>query len=457
VFVKGSYLGGGVPGEPRPAIADGAGARRIGASVAASLAGKAAEMVTLLLLATVVPRLLGPADYGRFSVPLTIVTIGSLALTLGGPTLMARFVPAAAPEDRVALARAIGGRLARGRAAQLAALAAAALAAVAWDPQRFPPLVTGLVVGALALNVATTLALQVTLGLGRTGAWSVRYPVQNAVLIVAVLALHPVAGATGATVAILISAVVGAGFGVAVAGPVIGAAVPSVAVPAGAIRFGALQAAGAALVQFSHRGGVLAVALLAASPSETGFAALAIGIALGVTYAVLQAFTVALPHLADGDGAASGPTDAAEAGLRRLAGGLLAALVPAAALLALVLDAAVPAVFGDGYEGAVSAFVPALALVVLAPLNALAVQAAALRLLPEVALASGLASALAFVIVALAAVPAWGAAGGTAAALAGAAAGALVSLWRLPGAAGARLGGASLAGAAAVLVLAVVA
>jgi hypothetical protein len=53
--------------------------------IAASVAGKAVEMATLVLPATVVPRALGPSDYGRFAVALTIVTLGSLALTLGGP------------------------------------------------------------------------------------------------------------------------------------------------------------------------------------------------------------------------------------------------------------------------------------------------------------------------------------------------------------------------------------
>jgi O-antigen/teichoic acid export membrane protein len=438
----------------------------LGGAVAGSLAGKAAEMVTLVLLATVVPRALGPADYGRFSVPLTIVTIGSLALTLGGPTLMARFVPAAPAETRVALARSIGARLARGRAAQVGVVAALALAAVAWAPDVVHPLETTLVVAALALNVATSLALQVTLGLGRTGAWSTRYPLQNAVLVACVLALHPLAGVPGTVVAILLSAVAGLTLAAVVASPVVLDRRPRVPVPPGAIRFGALQAAGAALVQFSHRGGVLAVALLAGSADETGYAALALGIALGVTYAVLQAFTVTLPHLAtagpDRAGAAASASagDAGAAGeavLRRLAWVLLAALGVGTAAIAFLLPTLVPAVFGEGYHGAVTAFAPALALVVLAPLTSLSVQAAALRLRPEAALAGGIASAAGFVAGAVTLVPARGAAGGTAAALAGAAAGAAVSLRMLPGAAGRLLTAASFAGAAAVLALGVVA
>ena len=61
------------------------------------------------LLVSVVPRSLGPAGYGVFSLALAIVTIGSASFALGGPSLMSRFVPAAAPELRPALARAPAG------------------------------------------------------------------------------------------------------------------------------------------------------------------------------------------------------------------------------------------------------------------------------------------------------------------------------------------------------------
>ena len=86
-----------------------AGLRR---PVVAGVVGKAAEAVTLVLLATVVPRLLGPADYGRLSVVLTLVAVGSVALTLGGATLLSRYVPAAPAQERAALARALTLRLA---------------------------------------------------------------------------------------------------------------------------------------------------------------------------------------------------------------------------------------------------------------------------------------------------------------------------------------------------------
>ncbi|MGH3985502.1 MAG: hypothetical protein ACRDST_23160, partial [Pseudonocardiaceae bacterium] len=353
--------------------------------VVAGLAGKAAEAVTLVLLATVVPRVLGPADYGRFAVALTVVAIGSVAMTLGGATLLARYVPAAAPAQRAALARALSVRLARNRAVLFAVLTVIATVLVMWDPARFPPLPAAFVLIALALNVVATLALQADLGLDRAGAWCARYPLQNAVLVVAAVVLYDAAGATGAVAAIAVSAAVAFGLGVVAAIPLLRRRLPPVAVPEGALRFGLLQATSGVLVQVAQRGGVIAVALLTASDVQTGFAALALGVALAVTYAIVQVFTVSLPRLAHGGGLAG-----AESSLRRLAGGLLAVVVPVAGVTVLALDAAVPIVFGERYTAAAGAFGPALAMIVLAPVNALVVQAAALRLRPEATLYAAL-------------------------------------------------------------------
>lgn len=423
---------------------------RMRASVLGSFAAKAVELVTMLLLATLVPRALGPDAYGRFAVPLTIVTLGSLAMSLGGPTLLARYVPAAPSHEQLGLARAIGARLARGRALQLAAVVAAATVASLVAPEQLPVMDTAIVVVALVLGVAASVALQVPLGLGRTAPWAVRYPIQNTVLIIAVLVLHRSTVVDGGRVAILLATVVTAGFAAAVLWPIVSVRAAPVPIPEGALRFGALHAAGAALLQVVHRGGVVLVAVVAGASTEAGHTALATGVGLGVTYAVLQAFTVSLPHLT-GPEAATGD---AERGLRRLATALLAVLLPTALALAVGLDRLVPTVFGDDYDEAVAAFGPVLAIVVLAPLGSLLVQAAAIRLRPEVALANGLTAAAAFVAVGVAAVPGWGAVGGTSAALAGIATGLVVSLRLLPGASSWRLTTGSLVGAVAVLAVA---
>lgn len=414
------------------------------APIAVSLVGKAAEAVTLVLLSTVVPRTLGPTDYGRFAVALTAVAIGAVALTLGGATTLARYVPAAPVPQRAALARDLTLRLARNRVRVLAGLAAVAGAAVALDPARFDPVHTVLVLAALALNVATTLVLQAGLGLGRATAWSLRYPLQNAVLIVSVLLLYRVHQVTGAVVSVVVAALAATGLGLVAAAPLRRADSVPVPLPDGALRFGLLQAVGGALMQVIQRGAVLVVAWQTGAGPQAGYAALAIGVALALTYAVAQVFTVSLPTLTTRE-----PAEA-EALLRRLTGMVLAFAGPAMLLAVLLRDLGLPLAFGADYAGSAAAFGPAFALVVLAPAGALTVQAAALRLRPEVLFKAGLAGAVTFVLAAVTAVPHWGAAGGTFAALAGTVVATAVQIRLVPGAVGARLTAATFGGAALV-------
>jgi O-antigen/teichoic acid export membrane protein len=198
------------------------------------------------------------------------------------------------------------------------------------------------------------------------------------------------------------------------------------------------------LTQFVQRGGVVAAALLS-TDEQTGHAAVAIGVALAATYAVAQVFVVTLPALS-----ARQAEGAAEPALRRLAGVLLAAVLPAMALAVFAVGVAVPLVLGAAYTDAVAAFPLALAAVVLAPLNALLLQAAALRLRPMATLTAAAAGAAVFVGVAALAVPVWGAAGAAGAALAGTTAAAVAGVVAVPGAAGWRLVIVTLVGAAAV-------
>ena len=395
--------------------------------IAASVAGKTVEMATLILLATLVPRALCPSDYGRFAVALTIVTLGTLALTLGGPALMTRYVPGTPPDEQIPLARALGVRLAREAGLQICVLGGIAALVVVAFGVRVPWPDAIAVSAGLILNVGATIALLVALGLGRAAAWSARYPIQNLVLIAFVLALHPVAGSAGALAAITLSALMAVVFAAVVSAPVLVADLPApLLVPGGAVRFGRLQTVGAALTQVTHRGGVVVVALLAGSQRETGYAALAVGIAVGVSYAIIQIFTVSLPAVLTSDAEP-------ERELTRIAEGVLAVVVPVALIAALLLDRLVPAVFGSDYAGASPAFGPAVALVVLAPLTALVANIASVRLRPEIATLSGAVSLVVFVVVALVAVGRSGATGAISATLAGVAAGTLVSVAMLRG------------------------
>jgi hypothetical protein len=59
-------------------------------ALAGSVAGKGLEVVALAGLALLVPRVLGPADYGGFAVALAVVMGIATATGIGGPALFAR-------------------------------------------------------------------------------------------------------------------------------------------------------------------------------------------------------------------------------------------------------------------------------------------------------------------------------------------------------------------------------
>ncbi|MGI9112098.1 MAG: hypothetical protein ACR2GT_07885 [Gaiellaceae bacterium] len=378
------------------------------------LAGKALEAVTLVLLITLVPRLLGPADYGSFAVALSIVTVGSAASALGGPTWMSRFVPTVAAADRPGLARALAGRSARWRigVCALAAIVAVALALV--DPGRFSPLTCVLVLLALVLDVAATLVYQMGLALGRVALWTLRYPVQNAILVAAVPAFHAAFGNAGALAGIALSAACALALGLVVVSPLRGV-VGSAAVPPGAARFALVYGASGFFVQLLHRSGIVLVALLAGSQAEAGFAAVSIGVALALTYVVWQAFALELPRLT-GSGHAS---ERADASVRRLAWLALTAAVPVTIVAAIALDRLVPALAGERYRGVGASLGPALAIVPLAPLTSAAAQISALRLRPLPRLLATAVGAVCFLLAAFALVPEHAAVGAVTALLIG--------------------------------------
>jgi hypothetical protein len=122
----------------------------------------------------------------------------------------------------------------------------------------------------------------------------------------------------------------------------------------------------------------------------------------------------------------------AEAAARRLAWQAPVVVVPLALAAAVSVDLVVPWLWGQRFGAAEDAFAPALALIPLAPLAALATQVAALRLQPAARLQASAVGAVAFLVTALTAVPAWGAVGASAALLAATVAALLVSARAFP-------------------------
>lgn len=418
-------------------------------AVTVAVAGKAVEWLTLAALLTLVPRILGPADYGSFALGLGIVTLGSASLALGGPAVMARFVAAAPPAERLALARTLALRAVRWRAAGLLLLTVVVVVAVMLDPGRLRPLHTLIILAGVVVDAAATLLFQIALGLDRPVLWSFRYPLQNLLLVGAVPPLYALAGASGALLAIVVSSAGALALGAWSIGGAL-ARGPRVRIPREASRFALLQALSGLLVQVLHRGPVLAVAALDGSRVEIGYASLAAAVAVALTYAVWQLFTVSLPRLA---ALAADDVRAAGALLTTLAGRVVVVLAPASVAGAVLAGPLLTLLAGNRFEPAEDALAPALAAVPLAPLLGAVAAAAAVLLRPGARLWTTAAGAVVFVATALALIPALGAEGATAALLAGTAAAALAGAALFPRLVDHRLVAAALAASALVLAI----
>jgi PST family polysaccharide transporter len=381
-----------------------------------SAAGKGIEALTLAGLVLLVPRALGPADYGAFAVALAVATGIATATGIGGPALFARVLAPLDGARRRDVALALALRVGRTRALLLAVLAALAAAGALLAPGELRVLPVLLVAAAAVLGGAATLLAQLCLGLERTAVWSLRYPLENGVIVAGALALHAGAGLDGAIAAIALGAAAALVLAATAARTALRGARPAAALPAGALRFARLQAAGGTLTQAVHRGAAPACALAGAGAVATGHAAIAAGAALAITYAVAQTMLVALPAAARAH--ARDPAGA-EAVLRRTAGWCALAVVPACAVLALAAEPLLVAALGEGFRGGTEALRIALAAAALAPLWALANQLAVVRERPQAVLAGAAAGATAFVAVALLAVPQSGARGAAAAMLVG--------------------------------------
>lgn len=418
----------------------------------AALQGKALEVATQVLLVMLLPRFLGPAQFGRLTVALAIVTLTSVTISLGAPSAFARFLPAEAAARRAGLARTMTMQLLRVRSTQLLIAGGVGAALVLFAPAHFAARDTALVFVALAVEVTAVLAAQVALGIGRTWVWSFRIAAKNAALLLAVPILFHVLGPVGVLHSLVLSSLAGLVFAGWTVWGLITRAERGIPVPPGAARYGIVAGMAVLVGQFTYRGPVLAVSALAGSAVQTGFAALAGSVAMSIMLAVREVFTVSLPDLVQHWGRDRGH---AEGLLRRLGWWSEAALVPSALVGVIVLGRGLPIIAGEQFTPATGALVPILALLPLLPLPLLGWQGAALELRPEVALAINGTGLLTFIATAAVLVPRWGATGASAGLLAAVVASSLLTAWKLPTAVTPRLLLVGLLGSLGALGLAV--
>jgi O-antigen/teichoic acid export membrane protein len=388
---------------------------------------------------------IGPSAYGTLALALAVTGIGSSLVTVGGGAVLGRYVPAAPENERVALAHALVRRLALVASLPLVFAAGACAVLAAADPQRFSPGLVTVIAVALVMETAASLASQVALGVGRIGTWTSRYALQNLVLMAAALGLaHE--GATGAAGAVAVSSAAGFCFvGARLRTARRGGAKP--ALPSGAVRFGVVSALSSALVLLTQRGAVLAAGA-AAGTRQAGFAGIAVGVGLTLTFAAWWLFTSQLPELA---ARLRSRGAAVEREANRLAEILLAVYVPLTVSVSLGGRFLLQTLVGHRFGGAATALTPALATAVLAPPIGLVTQIAILRLRADVRFVAAAAGAVVFCITAAAAAPSFGAAGATLGLFTASVATLLVGAQLLRGALPTRLLVGSLAGAAVVL------
>jgi O-antigen/teichoic acid export membrane protein len=374
----------------------------------AAVVGKGLEFASQLLLVTLLPRLLGPAEFGRLTVALAIVTIVSVAFSLGAPGAFARFVPTEIGRRQAGLALSMTSQILPFRVVQLSLAGVAAIVVVTMMPTRFAAVDVGLMYLALVAEVTAILFTQVALGLGATWIWSCRIAARNAVLLLLVPLLMAVVGTPNVLWTVSLGSIAGLMFSAILVIPLVRHAERGVAVPTGAARFGRIAGAGLLAGQLTYRGPVLAASLAGLPADAVGFAGLAGSVAIAVIYAIRELFTVSVPELVS---LWQSSPDEADRRLRGLGEKWQLFLIGAGCAGVLVVDRLLPTVVGAAFAPATQPLLVVLATLPLIPLAVIANPASSLRLRPDLPLRIDGTALLAFSVTAFVATPRLGATG----------------------------------------------
>ena len=188
-------------------------------ALAGSAAGKALEALTLAGLVLLVPRALGAADYGGFAVALAVATGIATATGIGGPALFARVLGAARRRRSATTSRA-RSRCAAGRDARRAGRSRSC------SPPRSAGALLAPGDGHARCRSRSSRAAARSApprrcsrssrsGSSAPAAWSLRYPLENGVIVAGALVLYPLAGLDGAIAAIALGAAAALALGLA--------------------------------------------------------------------------------------------------------------------------------------------------------------------------------------------------------------------------------------------------
>ena len=367
-----------------------------------TLAAKGAELATQALLLLLAPRALGPVAYGEFAVAFGAVSLAALGLGMGAPLAAIRYVPGAPPEERLALARALGRRVLATRALALAVLTVLAIAGIELLGSGAPWAVVVAAALAAWFSVGSGIASELALALNRTRIWNARFPLENGLVVVGALVGHAALGSHGAIVGIACAA--GATF-LVLAPRVLSdlRRVPAEGpVPAGLASYARLQTTTVLLFIMIVRGGPLTVIPLGHSSTQAGYAAIATGLAAAGSGVVMSLFNALLPRLSNAARTSvAGALEEARRAARLALSGAIAFSILAAALARPALDLTL----GHGFAGARAAVVLALAAIPLGAVMGIASLQGSLRLRPGLVTLSWACGGIAFLVITAAAVP----------------------------------------------------
>lgn len=175
-------------------------------NVAFALALRTARYPVLLLYLLVVPRLLGPSDYGQFAFLVAALTIVSELLTFGALPMLGRYGLAYTGQGSPSRLSRLVSTLLTLRLATTLLVGLAAGAVWAWlgEPTAAAP-VWGILYATVLVDQVEHLIFSYLYGLNFMGRYFARYLLRSALRLVFVASLYPSFGMPGAVLGLLAS------------------------------------------------------------------------------------------------------------------------------------------------------------------------------------------------------------------------------------------------------------
>jgi O-antigen/teichoic acid export membrane protein len=392
----------------------------------AVIAGQRAGLLLVgVLYALLVPRILGPEDYGRFSLLISLSTLFFVLSDLGLPQALSRQVPELLPGSTRASRTAWLGVLVRTRAA---AGAVAALIFLGWTRLFFPdlpPAAAPLLGLAIVVGGVTDALVSWLLGRNEADRWGWSFLLRRAQYLVLLPAGYHLGGLPGACTGVLLAEFAVLVYAVRQHEEPPDLRAPAATVPRRFWLFALSFLAGNALAGAYRYSGEMLVKWAGCDYHEVGFFGAALNVFAAAEAGFVQLLAATAPFLS-GRLVAGRPDEAAR-WLERILFLLLSLAGCGVIAAAGLADQLVPLVFGAGFTP-VAAALPLTALALTAAvLGHGAVSAALAARRPRVYIGSAALRMLLFWLIGLPAARQYGAGGAWAAAVCAQAVGAALA------------------------------